>query len=214
MFLKNNIILVSGRMGSGKDAVSAMLKYLISYPHDSFDDYNAYRNADNDYNISTKIVQFAECLKQICASVLNIHRGMFESSLFKEGLVNYFVKGKQLTGRELLTHLGDKFREDDTNIFINYLLNSLNKNVVNIISDGRYENELDACNRVEALTIRINRPCKVCGRLHNHSKYCEIGLKEHKSERNLDDKSFHHIINNTGNLEDLYKKVQLIVNNS
>jgi energy-coupling factor transporter ATP-binding protein EcfA2 len=79
-----------------------------------------------------------------------------------------------------------------------------------IITDMRFPNEKKAVEDKKGITIRVNR---------NYQSYNDkierevmFGIKdEHPSETALDNASFEYIINNDGTLDDLVKKVEIIL---
>lgn len=80
-----------------------------------------------------------------------------------------------------------------------------------IISDLRFENEAEAIKKREGLLIRVNRPCKECGQINFHKMSCSLDTAEHFSETGLDNYIFDEVIDNTGSLKELTKKVEDIL---
>ena len=87
--------------------------------------------------------------------------------------------------------------------FANYLNNAW------IFTDVRFPNEADSIKDRGGITIRINRPCSVCGGVGYHKLDCR--LSEHESETALDNYEFDYVIKNDGTIEELIKQVKEIL---
>lgn len=92
------------------------------------------------------------------------------------------------------------------------------KNEVNVISpnwiitDMRFPNELKAVKDKGGITIRVNRPCNICGGSGYHKMSCPVSKSgEHCSETVLDNAEFNYTINNDGTLLELIAKVRQIL---
>ncbi len=78
-----------------------------------------------------------------------------------------------------------------------------------IITDMRFPNEAQVIKDRGGITIRVNRPCSVCGGVGYHKLDCRPS--EHQSETALDDYEFNYVIKNSGTIEELIKPVKEIL---
>ena len=81
-----------------------------------------------------------------------------------------------------------------------------------IITDTRFENELEAIKKRGGITIRVNRPCNICGGSGYHKMSCPVSKSgEHYSETALDKSEFDYIVDNDSDIESLIEKVKEIL---
>ena len=80
-----------------------------------------------------------------------------------------------------------------------------------IITDTRFENELEAVKKRECITIRINRSKSRKGFLMNAHETINTFYKEHPSETALDDSTFDYEIDNNGTISELIDKIRNIL---
>ena len=81
-----------------------------------------------------------------------------------------------------------------------------------IITDMRFSNELEAVKKRGGITIRVNRPCNICGGSGYHKMSCPVSKSgEHLSETSLDKAEFNYVIENSGSIEELIEKVRKIL---
>ena len=81
-----------------------------------------------------------------------------------------------------------------------------------IITDLRFPNEMEAVKKRGGITIRVNRPCDICGGNGYHKMSCPVSKSgEHLSETNLDKAEFNYVIENSGSIEELIEKVRKIL---
>ena len=81
-----------------------------------------------------------------------------------------------------------------------------------IITDTRFPNELEAVKKRGGITIRVNRPCNICGGSGYHKMSCPVSKSgEHYSEIALDSAAFDFVINNNKDIEHLVKEVKKIL---
>lgn len=126
----------------------------------------------------------------------------------------------QCWGTELLRN---KFHQD---IWVYSLLNKLRNTKENIvITDCRFSNELLAIKQIDGITVRVNRGSKP--KWYNDALIFNKGPDEvgylfaksvlerhnvHPSEYSSVGFNYNHVIQNNGTLEDLYEKIDSIVN--
>lgn len=81
-----------------------------------------------------------------------------------------------------------------------------------IITDMRFPNEMEAVKKKGGITIRVNRPCDICGGSGYHKMSCPVSKSgEHYSEIALDSAAFDFVINNNKDIEHLVKEVKKIL---
>jgi len=81
-----------------------------------------------------------------------------------------------------------------------------------IITDMRFPNELEAVKKKGGITIRVNRPCNICGGSGYHKMSCPVSKSgEHYSETALDKSKFDYVVDNDSNIESLIEKVKEIL---
>ena len=80
------------------------------------------------------------------------------------------------------------------------------------ITDMRFPNEMEAVKKRGGITIRVNRPCDICGGSGYHKMSCPVSKSgEHLSETSLDKSEFDYVIDNSGSIEELMEKVRKIL---
>lgn len=81
-----------------------------------------------------------------------------------------------------------------------------------IITDMRFVNEMEAVKKRGGITIRVNRPCEICGGSGYHKMSCPVSKSgEHYSETAIDRSEFDYIINNDSDIQSLIEKVREIL---
>ena len=81
-----------------------------------------------------------------------------------------------------------------------------------LITDMRFPNEMEAVKKRGGITIRVNRPCNICGGSGYHKMSCPVSKSgEHESETSLDKAEFDYVIENSGSIEELIEKVRKIL---
>lgn len=208
------IVGITGRIGSGKDTIA---EYLIA-------------------NYGYQRMSYASTLKDAVASIFHWDREMLEGSTKesreqREKVDEWWAKRldiPHLTPRWVLQYFGTdvcrKAFHDD--IWIASLENKLAKMGDNVvISDCRFPNELNSLKRLGATTIRVERGEKPnwyldalivsMGEQHPMYNVAMTFLKEkgiHASEYSSVGLEYDYTVKNDGTLEDLYNRVDSIVN--
>lgn len=144
------------------------------------------------------IERFSAKLKDVCSTLCGVYPSQFESAEGK----NRFYPEWNMTGRQILQKVGSLLRDEfDKDVWIKLLFEDLplHANLEWIICDLRYKNEFEAIKQRGGLCIRVDRP----------------GLPEdpHQSEQEWRGFEFDWVIDNSGSLDDLRKKVQLFIAN-
>lgn len=211
-----NLISVSGKKGSGKNLVAAIITDLT------------YDQAH------WEVKSFADKLKYITCSLIGCTREQLENREFKEKELGEewwywcifktsqrvsYLNNKEFdksdlsvnlikpTVRELLQEVGtDAMRNViHPNIWVNGLFADYNASSKWIISDTRFPNEIESIKKHNGLTIRINR-----------DSFLRTGkvfyTDNHESETALDDyQGFDYVINNNGTIKALKEVVKDIL---
>jgi hypothetical protein len=206
------IIAINGRIGSGKDAVGSIIKYLT---------YDGW-----------KIKKFAGKLKQIASLLTGIPEEKFEDQEFKQSNMpeewNYCKQMFEcdennqdgfsmmpMTYREFLQKLGtDAIRNGlHSETWVNALFADYYKSRIKyyvedvseykmelpnwIITDLRFSNEFEAVKKHGGICIRVER-----------RDFNEVPNWNHPSETALDSYNFDYVLDNFGTIEDLVVEVE------
>ena len=208
--MKNNLIGISGRIGSGKDTVGNIINYLcwknsvekgIADPQT----YTIKDFIDGRGRETFEIKKFADKLKQRVALTWGIDRIKLEDRGFK----NSIIPQLGITWRKIMQLEGEKMREINKDYWVNALFSDYSdfynsmfsvrngyKEPKNkwIITDVRFPNEVKAIKDRGGIVIRVNR---------NTSE-----LSNHESETALDNAKFDYIIDNNSDIRSLIEKVK------
>ena len=102
--------------------------------------------------------------------------------------------------------------KEDRNRGVIPTVNMVKKEPNWIITDMRFPNELEAVKKKGGITIRVNRPCNICGGSGYHKISCPVSKSgEHYSETALDKSEFDYIVDNDSDIESLIEKVKEIL---
>ena len=121
---------------------------------------------------------------------------------------------KNSTLREVLQIVGTELLREGFNENIHVACTMANiKDIDNvIITDLRFPNEMEAVKKKGGITIRVNRPCDICGGSGYHKMSCPVSKSgEHYSEKALDNAEFDYVIQNNGTISDLIDKIRNIL---
>ena len=200
-----SIIGIAGKIGSGKNTVGDIIqKICLTNEGPTFEQKS-----------------FAGKLKQIASLLTGIPVEKFEDQEFKKTLLGpewgtvstnplnaipVFEDVRFLhlmSARELLQKLGTEAMRDGlhTDVWVNALFSDVSSEDNIIITDMRFENEMEAVKERGGITIRVTRPVeksKTTARLH-------------PSETSLDSAEFDYEIINDGEIVDLIEKVKEIL---
>lgn len=183
------LIGVLGRKGSGKDTLSDYVCRKYGY----------------------KKMAFATPLKEACKILFNFTDEQVNSDL-KEVIDTKW----SVTPRQALQYLGtDVFRNDikkilpdiDNNFWVKSLFvkytnfREVDNKTGIIISDVRFQNEIDYIHKNNGIIIKLTRP-------NNPSS-----LDAHESEKNIDNMNGDYTIINDGTIDDLFNNTDNIVKN-
>jgi hypothetical protein len=192
------IISISGKIGSGKDTIAEIIKEKMP-------------------EAGWEVKKFAGKLKEVATLLTSIPVDKFEDQSFKQTTLPSEwndSNGDPMTVRDLLQRLGTEAMRHGlhNNVWVNALFSDYKPmyNVKSpmtadtapnwIITDTRFPNEIDACVNRGAITILVQRDSG------NH-----VGTT-HASETALDDyNQWDYIVDNTGSVENLRRKVHEIL---
>jgi len=182
------LIGISGKAGSGKTAFANKLYDELSR-----------------LGVPCNIVSFAGPTKDVVASLFDFPREMLEgdsesSRKWRELPNRYWSDklGQSITPRQMLQMVGtDLIRNQvDSNFWIYRLLPTLDSNIVNIIGDCRFVNELEICD----ITILIDRD--------------GVNIDNHESEVDFVKwDNFDFKIDNNGTLKELEDSARWVAHN-
>lgn len=189
MAARTPLIGIAGRIGSGKDAVASYLQEEHQY----------------------QPVSFAEPLKQSCLA-FGFTREQIYGTQEQKLEVNQMwgVTGRkfmQIYATELMRDLLPKVlpemrlkRSFWCDLFAHLHREELSRGVKKVVSDCRFQDEVDTIEELGGVILRITRDIDRTGEEH-----------QHVSEN--DTLSYHHLIVNDGSLEDLFRKVDEVLKN-
>lgn len=212
------LIGVSGHMGSGKDTVGEIIKYLTSPEAISKGSFSKCQEMGYVYDTTWSIEKFAAKLKLVAQVLTGVPAYKFEDRKFKESEMpsewnsleqsGRYKTSKPMTYRTLLQKLGTEAMRNGlhTNVWVNALFSdySPTNGTSWCITDMRFPNEFDAVKKRGGITIYVHRP-------DTHSLQSMIEV--HESETALDNHEFDYAIINQGSIEDLVKVVREILIN-
>ena len=216
---KNNLIGISGKIGSGKDTVGNIIQ-MLTQGIDSNTQITEYVNGTNITGFDYQIKKFADTIKDTVCMWIGCTREQLEDQEFKQKELgeewwycvaddgsyipyeqnlhkNKVVNLVKLTPRKLLQLLGTECGRQiiHPNIWVNSLFADYKKDSNWIITDVRFPNEAQAIKDKGGIMIRINRPLY---RLDD----------QHPSETALDNYNFDYVIENEGNIDELVQKIK------
>ena len=233
--MKNNIIGISGKIGSGKDTAGLIIQYLTSGFHQ---EQTIVFNKNTDYTFNTsnwQIKKFADKLKDIVCLLLNCSREQLEDREFKEGelpenwwLYKHSETGKlitllefsllrehqqtwydliKLTPRILLQLLGTECGRKI--IHPNIWINSTLGNGVKFNNMEIYPNIIVTDVRFQNEADAILEKGGIVIRLNRES---DLPISTHESETSLDAyNKFSYVIDNNGSIEELILNIKNIL---
>ena len=187
----NNIIVLSGKKGVGKDTIANMISnYQI----------NAVMNMGVPFEkieLYTKL-SFAKPIKEILSIVAREEVHTLDD--FKD-LSFLKREGSNLstdkTPRDLYKDIADLFKKSlNDDIWVDILLDKLNEHKKAIITDMRFQNEYKALKELNPIFVRVKRTLR-----YDPSK-SEVDLDS------FDDSYFDYIIENNGSEKELFIKVE------
>lgn len=178
------VILICGYLGSGKDLVGEYLKTLA---------------IENGKVVKT--FAFADKIRETLMKTFHL-RNREDYDFFKRStfLLSNSSFMRPLNGREVLRDIGMAMRSCNERAFLNDVISRLdeNENVINIITDLRFKNELDWARENGYTIIKVKKN-------DTHSD-------GHVSELGIDDKYCRFIIENNGTKEELWGKTEKVFN--
>lgn len=224
--MRNVLIGINGRIGSGKDTVGMIIQYLTNkHKYDSFESF--IKSSPSEESKVFKIKKFAGKLKEVASIITGIPVEKFEDQEFKKTYLSvqwdrlFSISPSlpeervRMTVREFLQKLGTECVRDGLhqNAWVNALFAeadniSINKDADGkitvqsfvrwVITDMRFRNEFEAVKKRCGITIRVNRGEQNLENLHS-------------SETALDNFVFDYEIDNNGTIDELIQSVKGIL---
>jgi hypothetical protein len=221
----NNLIGISGKIGSGKDTVGKIIQYLTDVRIRSslgLEEFLSPRNVITSEYSRYEIKKFSGKLKDICALLIGCSVDDFESQDFKlkelpecwnktsfvevNGISKHVEK---MTVRKLLQTVGTEAMRDNlhNNVWVNALFADYDENDSWVITDMRFPNEMKAVEDRGGITIRVERTI-----IHKMMESnIKVEVEEHSSERALDGAKFDYLISNNDTIIELAEKIRNIL---
>lgn len=139
----------------------------------------------------------------------------FNRIFFAEGIyeIAYKYFGMTNKSRVLLQAIGEKMREIDKDVWVNYTYNQINNYINYCATDIRRENEYIEGLKYGFLPIRISADfdLRVQRAIKRDGFYPDISLWENESEIGADPFDYIEVINN-GTFNELYQQIDDIMN--
>ena len=157
-------------------------------------------------NYQFQKLTFAEPLKEACRILFNFDEEQLYGSTKEDIDSRWGVSPRtvyQYIGTEIFRNNIQNIMPDiKNNFWVKLTIDNYNKNKNKntIISDVRFKNEIDAIRGEGGIIIKIIRP-------ENTNK------DEHESEKNIMNLKGNYEIINDGTLEDLYRKIDIVLQN-
>lgn len=217
--MNTNLIAISGKIGSGKDTVAAIIQFLTAEDRSAVceDLLKNGRSIQGHHNSRYEIKKFAGKLKTIASLLTGIPVEKFEDQEFKKEELgeewSYPYPGEfhddgspvmmPMTVRQLLQEIGTEAMREGLhrNVWVNALMADYKPIKLSqddpsywLVTDTRFPNEAKAIEERGGILLRVERPGTSTG--------------DHPSETALDDYPFEHVIMNDGDLNDLINKVR------
>lgn len=196
------LIGVSGKMGAGKDTVGLIITGLTATNPVS-DGVLAHAINMNSKSLMLKsewiIKKMAGKLKDVAALLAGVPSHLFENQEFKQEKMG--PEWGDMTYREFLQKIGtDALRDNVHNdIWANSLFADVTGSSKWVVTDVRFPNEAEAIKSRKGILIRVNTTR-------------EVPASDHPSETSLDDyKGFDYIVDNSGTMEALVRRIRDIL---
>jgi len=186
--MNSKCIIFCGLKGSGKDTCVEYLKKKD----------RGLGGKSNKYFHTT----FAGSVKDESSMVYGVERSLFDNVDLKDEIV---PGGLKMSPRDMCLVVGKEGRNKDLNYWINKTIRSINLNLkrgqVCLVSDCRYPNEMQSLKDYfgfeNVLTVWISR--------------FKINSSSHETENSLSEKDCSVVINNHGDLEQFFKKLDWLL---
>ena len=148
-------------------------------------------------------LSFAKPLKAAVADIFGFTNDQLYHPVCKEQIDTYWHKSP----REIMQIVGDGFRNlIDKDIWVTSLKRVIESPVYRgrdiVIADVRYPNECKFIRQIGGVCVCIKRAAP---------SLLDSRLQKHPSETALDDMVFEHVLENDGNLTDLYVKLNTLL---
>lgn len=185
----SRIIALTGAKGCGKDTVATILQA-------------AYHRSGE---FIVRQIAFADPIKDQVMKLFELN-SIDEYDRFKRTHINYQLQGyfsHAVPARHLVREIGMLMRHYDEEQFVRYVVNKINStrdDMLWVVTDLRFDNELKAMKELGAKIVKIVRP--------------EVTTADnHITERGFDDAVCDIVINNTSTLETFNRQVLEVFDN-
>lgn len=233
MSIKYNLISISGKKGSGKNEAAEMLQYCLSVPR-FLRNYKIYKLLGRVIPKSWKIIAFADPLKQMLATLLNIPVDRFNNRAFKEDTcinldtldysLSAFTKDAHLLSDSKFTRMAKELSTDilQYDLTIRQLLQFYGTSIMrtyfgenvwinSTLKHASKKTIISDCRFInEANAIKAN------GGIIIYIDRDGIQFGQHQSEKEMfkmlqKGTYYNYIIKNNSSLEDLFNKIKDLV---
>jgi hypothetical protein len=210
-----SLIGVAGKIGSGKDTVGEIIKYLTSPEAIRKGSFSKCEEMGYVYGTTWSIEKFAAKLKLVAQVITGVPAYKFEDHKFKESEMSSewdyleqsgrYKVSKSMTYRLFLQRLGTEAMRNGLHeqVWCNALFSDYKQNKW-VITDVRFPNEFDSVKKRGGITMYVHRP---------DMQSFQSMIQAHESETALDDYNFDYAVINNGSIEDLVVKVREILIN-
>lgn len=137
------IIALTGTKGSGKDTVGSLIQAMVP---------------------ESKTIAFADPIKKVIQGLFDLDKNDIDQyDKFKRGFMEYSLPGyfrHSVPSRHIVREVGMLMRSYDEEQFCRYVLTQMihNPNVLWIVTDLRFDNELKMVKGLGGIVVRIQRP--------------------------------------------------------
>jgi len=167
------LIGLVGKAGSGKDTVA---NYLV-----------------NNYRFNS--IAYADPIKEKLCKMLHIPVWEYDNmkrSKWSSEKCQYLING-----RDILVGVGMMMREHDEQQFVRYVDKLINEYIDTVVTDVRFDNEIEHINKRGGIVIKIVRD--------------DLDKGSNSITEQLADRDFEYKINNNSSLEDLYDNIESLL---
>lgn len=192
---------------SGKDTFGKLVQLAtsnIEFPNWMSIEERMDHIPDRGKKASWEIKKFAGKLKEVATILTGVPIEMWEDNVFKDSMMS---NAWGMTNREFLQRLGTEAIRN--NLHDNAWVNALMADYIPItaanmiesrwiITDVRFPNEAKVIKSKGGVVVRINKPMVKA-------------VNNHVSESALDDWEFDYIVNNNGDIKELFSKAQVFM---
>lgn len=196
--MKHNVVILSGKMGSGKDTLAKKLErafndnnrtvHIIAYADALRDELDKIVKLIKQFKQPDKIARALSVSEDEVKKVIAIFDTDYQ---FSE--VNYSMKNRPTRYRELLQYWGTEVRrKQNDNYWVDKVKDKIHKRLlytddIFIVTDARFVNEIAALKEFNPVSVRLEVPKNILEkRLMKRDNYLNKKTENHSSECSLD----------------------------